>query len=239
MFWHKSLSGSKGPHKLPWRGGDQKSVGTSLVFTQHLTFNQAHPATPTPRRPIRKSALPTHTNLSSGKTSKCAPQGIGTVFNETVDIQYKAGFRCPMLWLDTLIHHEVITVLSLGTTCPHSYCSVTDHIPYVMSHCQGIWIVSQMTQRLTSHPIPKSDKVIPEAVPYKGSFTDPQGCPLSLFFLLFLVVLDLCCCVRAFLQLRKERTTLCCCVGSHCSSFSLQNSGCRHMGFSNCSVGAQ
>ena len=239
MFWHKSLSGSKGPHKLPWRGGDQKSVGTSLVFTQHLTFNQAHPATPTPWSPIRKSALPTHTNLSSGKTSKCTPQGIGTVFNETVDIQYKAGFRCPMLWLDTLIHHEVITVLSLGTTCPHSYCSVTDHIPYVMSHCQGIWIVSQMTQRLTSHPIPKSDKVIPEAVPYKGSFTDPQGSPMSLFFLLFLVVLDLCCCVRAFLQLRKERTTLCCCVGSHCSSFSLQNSGCRHMGFSNCSVGAQ
>lgn len=77
-----------------------------------------------------------------------------------------------------------------------------------------------MTQRLTSRPIPKSDKVIPEAVPYKGSFRDPQGCPLSLFFLLFLVVLDLCCCVRGFLQLRKEGTTLRCGVGSHCSSFS-------------------
>ena len=44
--------------------------------------------------------------------------------------------------------------------------------------------MSQMTQRLTSHPTPKSE-VIPEAVPYKGSFRDPQGCPLSLFFFLF------------------------------------------------------
>ena len=66
-----------------------------------------------------------------------------------------------------------------------SYCSVTDHIPCVMSHSQGIWIVSQMTQRLTSHPIPKSDKVIPEAVPYKGSFTDPQGCLCHFFFFCF------------------------------------------------------
>ena len=51
-------------------GGDQKSVGTSLLFTHHLTFPQGHPATPNPRGPISKSALPTLTNVSSGKTSQ-------------------------------------------------------------------------------------------------------------------------------------------------------------------------
>ena len=64
--------------------------------------------------------------------------------------------------------------------------------------------MSQMTQRLTSHLTPKSDEVIPEAIPYKGPSRDPQGCPLSLCFsFLFGCAGSLLLCA-AFLYLRQE-----------------------------------
>ena len=79
--------------------------------------------------------------------------------------------------------------------------------------------MSQMTQRLTSHLTPKSDEVIPEAIPYKGPSRDAQGCPLSLRFSFRLCWVSVAVCS---LPLFAARGGLLFAVvwASHCSGFS-------------------
>lgn len=55
----------------------------------------------------------------------------------------------------------------------------------------------------------------------------------------FGVALDPGCC-ESFLQLQPAVTTLCCSVWAFpCAGFSLQSTGCKHTGFSSCSVRAR